>query len=419
MINFRLLRNSDTALWICAALLVIIGFLSIYSSTFSMLSKKSTVFDDIRPDPFMFVERHLVSFLLGLAALLLFSYLDYSHFENTWLWFYGGMLLLLGAVAVAGSQTYGAQRWIGIGFFSLQPSEIAKLVMIFAVGRFISVRGGLKTLSDLLLLGILIGVPFLLIFKQPDLGTSLVLVAITYGMALTGAPSLAVVLALIAPLLSVVFCFHPVLWAVYLIALCGLLWVLKPGLWESCSVFGAGLAAGLLLPQLWNMLKGYQKERFLSFLNPGADPFGAGYHTIQSQIAIGSGGFFGSGFLRGTQTQLQFIPQQWTDFIFSAVGEEFGLIGTMLVLLLFLTIIWRALAIALGSRDLFGSLVAVGIASMYLFHVFVNIGMTLGMAPVVGIPLPLVSFGGTSLIMNLASIGVLQSISMRRVKLFF
>ena len=419
MINFRLLRNSDIALWICAALLIIIGFMAIYSTTFSMLSKRSTIFEETKPDPFMFIERHIISLVLAVVVLVIFTYLDYSHYENTWLWMYGVVLALLAAVAFVGYETYGAQRWIGVGFFSLQPSEISKIVMIFAVAKFLNDRKGLKNLQDLLPLGLLVGLPFLLIFKQPDLGTALVLAAITYGMVLTAGPSAIVILALISPLLSIVLCSNYFLWIPYLIVLCVALYSVRASIFGFISVAAVNLASGLFLPHMWGMLKGYQKDRFLSFLNPGADPFGVGYHTIQSQIAIGSGGFFGSGFLHGTQTQLQFIPQQWTDFIFSAVGEELGFLGSMLVLVLFLIIIWRALSIALGSRDYFGSVIAIGIASMYLFHVFVNIGMTLGIAPVVGIPLPLVSFGGTSLIMNLAAIGVLQSISMRRVKLFF
>ena len=419
MINFRLLRNSDAALWACTALLVIIGFMAVYSTTFSMLSKRSAVFEESKPDPFMFIERHLISLVLAVVVLVLFTYLDYSHYDNTWLWMYAAALALLAAVAFAGYQTYGAQRWIGVGFFSLQPSEITKIVMIFAVARFLKERNGIKKLHDLLPLGLLVGLPFLLIFKQPDLGTALVLAAITYGMILAGGASAIVILALITPLLSVAFSFNYFLWIPYLILLCVALYSVKASVIDFISVAAVNLASGLFFPHLWNMLQSYQKDRFLSFLNPGADPFGAGYHTLQSQTAIGSGGFFGSGFLHGTQTQLQFIPQQWTDFIFSAVGEEFGFAGGMIVLILFSVIIWRALSIALESRDYFGSAIAIGIASMYLFHVFVNIGMTLGIAPVVGIPLPLVSYGGTSLIMNLAAIGVLQSVSMRRVKLFF
>lgn len=419
MINFRLLRNSDFALWICVALLVTIGFLAIYSATFSMVSKKNTLFENIKLDPLMFVKRHFVSFLIAIVGMVGFAYMDYENFRNASFWLYSFMVLLLLAVIVIGYETYGAQRWIGIGFLSLQPSEISKIIMILVIARFIDERKGVNNYKDLgLLLGI-VALPFLLIFKQPDLGTALVLLGITLGMIVFGNASSVLLLTVLTPLLSAALSFNYFIWIPYLVILGFALYFSRQKTFDFSMILGLNIFTGLVLPFVWSLLKVYQKQRLLAFLNPGADPFGAGYHTIQSQIAIGGGGFFGSGFLHGTQTQLQFIPQQWTDFIFSVIGEEFGFIGSALVVVLFLIIIWRAIVIAMNARDFYGSLIAGGIAAMYAFHVFVNIGMTLGIAPVVGIPLPLLSYGGTSLIVNLCAIGILQSISMRRLKLFF
>jgi len=182
---------------------------------------------------------------------------------------------------------------------------------------------------------------------------------------------------------------------------------------------GINIGVGIVFPIFWGMLKEYQKLRLVAFLNPGLDPFGAGYHTLQSKIAIGAGGLFGAGFMHGTQTQLQFIPVQHSDFIFSAIGEEFGLIGTVMVLSLLVLIVFKAIRIADATDDYFAGILALGIAMMLGFHTFVNIGMTLGLLPVVGIPLPFISYGGTALIVSLTCIGLLQNIAMRNHKILF
>lgn len=419
MFNFRLLKNADYVLWFCAAALIIIGFLSIYSTTFAMLSKRAVILGTSNIDSLSFVRRHFFSFILGITGMFFFAYIDYKHFKKFDFWLYGFMILMLLVVFIVGYESYGAQRWVGIGSLSLQPSELAKIVVIIILARYFDLLGSLNNFRDIAPLAMIIGIPFILIFKQPDLGTSLVLVAITFGMIIWAQSNLIILLVIFTPILSGFLCFSWYVWFFYLFVFGLILYLIRIKTFDYFLVFGANIITGLLTPVLWHLLKDYQKQRLFIFLNPQSDPYGAGYHTIQSQIAIGAGGFFGTGFLHGTQTQLQFIPQQWTDFIFSMIGEEFGFAGSSLVILLFVIIIWRAIAIALNSRDSYGSFIAAGIASMYAFHVFVNIGMALGIAPVVGIPLPLISFGGTSLIINMCAVGILQSISMRRIKLFF
>lgn len=419
MFNFRLLKNADFTLWLSVLLLIIIGFLAIYSTTFAMLLKKAVILDKSKIDALIFLKRHLFSLILGLIGMVFFSYVDYKHLKKADLWMYVAMILLLITVFIIGYENYGAQRWVSLGFFSLQPSELAKIAAILILAKYFEAKNGINNILDILPLAVIVGIPFVLIFKQPDLGTALVLIAITAGLIIWANPNVMISLLIFTPILSALFSLSWYIWILYLFIFGTILYLIRIKTFEYLLVFGANISVGLMVPIVWHLLKDYQKQRLFTFLNPSSDPYGAGYHTIQSQIAIGSGGLFGSGYLHGTQTQLQFIPQQWTDFIFSSIGEEFGFMGSFLVIALFMIIIWRAIDIAANSRNPYGSFIAAGIASMYIFHVFVNIGMTLGIAPVVGIPLPFVSFGGTSLIMNLCAIGILQSISMRRIKLFF
>ncbi len=419
MINFRLLKNSDITLWLCAALLILIGFLSIYSTTFAMLTRRAAIYTSSNIDSMMFIKRHFLTLLTGVFFMSMFAYIDYGNLKLLDKWFYAVMIIFLLIVLVIGYESYGAQRWIGIGAFSFQPSEISKLILIIVLARYLEAKKGLQNLTDLFPIAIITGIPFILIFKQPDLGTALVLLAITAGMIIWAQDNLTVLLLIFTPLLSALLSLSWFIWIPYLFLLGIILYLMRPQIVDFVSVMGANILVGLAVPLAWHLLKDYQRQRLFIFLNPSADPYGAGYHTLQSQVAIGNGGFFGSGFLHGTQTQLQFIPQQWTDFIFSMIGEEFGFIGAVIVVVIFSILVWRAIVIAMNASDFFGSLIASGIAAMFAFHVAVNIGMTIGIAPVVGIPLPLVSYGGTSLLMNMSAIGILQSISMRRVKLFF
>ena len=291
--------------------------------------------------------------------------------------FYVFNLILLILVMLVGQTALGAQRWIALGPISIQPSEFSKLIMIIALAAMLEKRGGkINTITDLAPVAAYVGVPFLLVLKQPDLGTSLVFLAIFFGMVFVAGVRLRLLL----------------------------------------GIFGAGLAA---MPVLWHFLKDYQKMRIMVFMDPNVDPLGAGYHIIQSKIAIGSGMLFGKGLFGGTQSQLNFLPENHTDFIFSVVGEELGFVGCAILLLLYLVVLWRGIRIAQDASDMFGRLLAVGITSMIAFHVLINVGMTMGIMPVTGIPLPLMSYGVSSLTTNIMAIAILLNIQLRRQKLLF
>lgn len=412
MINFRMLKLSDLLLWISAGALILIGFLAIFSSTYSMQIK-------LGGDPLFYVKRQLFSLLVGGAGLAIFAYIDYKHLKRMSLFFYGTMLALLVLILFVGSGRESAQRWFQLGVFSFQPSELSKIIIVLCLAAFFSARKKLENLWDVGVLLTLVGIPFLLIFKQPDLGTALVFLIIMIGMLAASDFSSKLLLIMVTPILSIMLRPFVYVWISYLVLIAVILFLSKASFWDWILILGLNIAVGIAMPYIWGMLKAYQRQRILSFLNPGSDPHGAGYHGLQSLIAIGSGGIFGKGFLRGTQTQLQFIPEQHSDFVFAAVGEEFGFLGAFIVLSLFAVFIWRALAIAGESTDSFGALLASGIAVMTAFHIFVNIGMTLGLLPIVGMPLPFMSFGGSSLLMNMISVGILQSIAMRRQKIIF
>jgi rod shape determining protein RodA len=362
----RLLRNLDLSFLGATALLVAFGMVMVYSTTRS------------GPHPFVFVRSQILHLAVGVLVGIVILAVDYRSLAGGARGLYVMNLLLLAAVLVLGRTSGGAQRWISLGpLGQFQPSEFAKLAIVITLAKHLSDRPGPYT-SPLDLLPSLahIGLPMLLIFRQPDLGTALVYGAILLGMLYAGGAR-------------------------------------RRDL--------AGLAAGGLLvwPILWHVLKDYQRRRLLVFLDPSLDPLGSGYGIIQSKIAVGSGRVLGEGLFAGTQNVLQFVPEHHTDFIFSVIGEELGFVGAIALLGLFLLWLTRGVRIAAQARDRFGALVAVGIVSMVAFHVFVNVGMTVGIMPITGIPLPFVSFGGSALMTMLWATALLLNIGMRRQKILF
>lgn len=412
MINFRMLKLSDLLIWGAVAFLIVIGLLAIFSATYHLQIR-------LDGDPYIFVKRQFFSFLIGFVFMWFFAYLDYEHLKTAAPWFYVVAIMLLFLILFTGSTTMGAQRWLQIGFFTFQPSEFSKLAIIMILAYYLSANRDLNTWQGLTSVGLLVMVPILLIFKQPDLGTAIVFFAILLGMLVEGEVSLWTISFLLTPLISLICRPLLPLWIFFLLIISLGLFLARASFWQWLVIFGSNLMVGLALPVMWGVLKPYQQMRIVSFLNPAADPLGAGYHTLQSCIAVGGGALLGKGFLHGTQTQLQFIPEQFSDFIFSAIGEEFGFVGAVFVLAAYALLVWRAVSIAIQARDLFGRMLAMGIAIMFAFHFFANVGMVIGLLPVVGIPLPFVSFGGSSLMVNLACVGILQSIAMRRQKLIF
>jgi rod shape determining protein RodA len=365
--------------------------------------------------------QHWVIGGIGLSLALVIACLQYEGLLR-WHWLiYGLMNVSLLIVAFAGTEELGAQRWLSIAGFNVQPSEFAKLGLIITLAALLHDRPANSLLRLLQILGVA-SLPWAFVFLEPNLGTSLVIGAITFGMLYWGGANPGWLLLLISPLLSLI------LFKVSLVA--GCIGVLVTGVvallslpWPRIGAFAAltiNLTAGLLGPNLLNLvIKPYQKVRLLCFRNPDADPAGCGFQLIQSRIAVGAGEFWGRGLFQGSQTQLNYVPEQHTDFIFTAVGEELGFVGSVLVLLAFWLICLRLIIIAQNARNRFGSLIAIGVLSMLLFQAVVNIGMTIGLSPVTGIPLPWLSYGRSSLLMNFLALGIVESVANHRQRMRF
>ncbi|MCD8486566.1 MAG: rod shape-determining protein RodA [Desertifilum sp.] len=358
--------------------------------------------------------------LVGGIGLVLAMLLARWHYKNLlqlqWV-IYAITNLSLIAVIFIGTTALGAQRWITIGGFNLQPSEFAKLGLIITLACLLHTNTASTIPMLLKTLGIAL-VPWILVFLQPDLGTSLVFGAITLGMLYWGNANPGWLVLLVSPVVSaILFNIYLPGWLIWVALLAIIAWFSLP--WPrlgSIGAVGVNFAAGELGFFLWGLLKDYQKDRLILFLNPEKDPLGGGYHLIQSRIAIGAGELWGRGLNQGTQTQLNFIPEQHTDFIFSAIGEELGFVGCVAMLAVFWLICLRLVLIAQNAQDNFGSLLAIGVLSMVVFQVVVNIGMTIGLAPVTGIPLPWMSYGRSALLTNFLAIGLVESVANHQQK---
>lgn len=365
--------------------------------------------------------QHLIIGGIGLVLALAIARWPYEALLR-WHWLvYLVTNLSLIAVMVVGTSGLGAQRWINIAGFYVQPSEFAKIGLIITLAALLHHRPAASIAAIVQALAVMC-VPWVLIFLQPDLGTSLVFGAIALGMLYWANANPGWIILLISPIVSIVLFNLPlpsnlslILWGLWVIAMGITGWLTIP-----LPLFGAlgGVVINLISAGvghlLWGLLKDYQKDRLILFLDPDKDPLGGGYHLIQSRIAIGAGELLGRGLNHGTQTQLNFIPEQHTDFIFSAIGEELGFIGGLGVLLLFWLVGLRLVMIAHTAKDNFGSLLAIGVFSMLMFQVVINISMTIGLAPVTGIPLPWMSYGRSALLTNFIAIGLVESVANHR-----
>lgn len=372
--------------------------------------------------------RHWLTGGVGVILALLIARWRYDQLLQ-WKWVvYGITNFLLLLVMFIGTEGLGAQRWINVFGFYVQPSEFAKLGIIITIAALLHQRSA-STIPMVMKVLLIAAVPWIFVFLEPNLGTSLVFGAITMGMLYWGNANPGWLLLLISPIISAIL-FNVLLpiWGVGIAAIAA--WIAFIGFvawrtlpWKLYGVLApvvVNLIAGGLGRVLWQyVLKDYQKTRITMFLDPEKDPLGGGYHLIQSRIAIGAGEFFGRGLYKGTQTQLNFIPEQHTDFIFTAIGEELGFIGAAGVLLAFLLICFRLLVIAQNAKDDFGSLLAVGVFSMIVFQVTINIGMTINLSPVTGIPLPWLSYGNAALLMNFLALGLVESVANFRQRLKF
>ena len=356
--------------------------------------------------------QHWVTGLIGIGLALMLARWRYDNWLKWQWWIYGLTCLSLIAVRFVGTTALGAERWISIGGFNIQPSEFAKPLMIIVLAGILSRETADRIPSVIKAIAIM-SVPWLLIFLQPNLGTSLIFGSIVFGMLYWANAKPGWLLLMLSPLPSAIL-FEALRWAwpLWLALTTYVGWKSFSWRWRGAiGALGINLASGIVAGWAWeNLLQDYQKDRLILFLDPNKDPLGGGYNLIQSRIAIGAGGLWGQGLHQGTQTQLSFIPEQHTDFIFSAVGEELGFVGSLAVILLFWLICWRLIAIATSARDNFGSLIAIGVLSMLVFQIVVNISMTIGLGPVTGIPLPWLSYGRSALLANFIAIGVVESV---------
>lgn len=326
------------------------------------------------------------------------------------------IFLLILVLIIGGGEV---KRWFIIGPYRFQPAELAKITTVFALARFISKdERNLKRLPDILFAFLLVIIPMLLIIKEPDLGTALVFPVIVLPVLFWSGLSLFTIFLLIAPFLSLIAAFNLVAFFIVIGLIIGVMVVSGRNLKVIVPNFLLNVGVGIMTPIIWAKLLVYQQTRILTFLGLKQDPRGVGYQVLQSKVAIGSGGLFGKGLGEGTQTQLRFLPEQHTDFIFSVIGEELGFVGVAFVLLLFFILIWRALKIAYDCKSQFSSLIVVGAATVISFHVLINTGMTVGIMPVTGLPLPFFSYGGSAMLSNMVLVGIILNADLRRFQYF-
>jgi rod shape determining protein RodA len=371
-IDRRLIKNFD---WVTLSIIMVlsfIGIMTIYSATRSPLPGGEM--------PTFYIKQFywLLVCTLALIAIVSFDYIWLSRFSSL---LYGMGIFLLLLVLFLGRTGMGAQRWLNLGIFSFQPSEVFKLFYVITLARYLSGMYGKVGLTSLIkAFFILVFAPVVMLIKQPDLGTAIILLLMFLTMITAkGLQKKVVVLIVLIGLVSIPF---------------------------LGNVF-------------WEGLKDYQKNRLVAFIEPEADPSGIGYHINQSKVAIGSGQVLGKGYLKGTQGPFRFLPEKHTDFIFAVFAEEWGFAGSFILLFLYLALILRGLDTARKAKDEFGSLLALGVSFMFTIYFFINIGMTLGIMPVVGIPLPFMSYGGTALLGNFVAAGILINIRTRRFELFY
>ena len=378
--------------------LVTIGLVSIYSATLDVNSAAN------------FYRQGLWS-MFGLIALIVAAFFPIKTLQRLSVPMYVASLALLGVILLLGHTVNSSKSWFGVGGMGMQPSEIAKVTTVLALAAYLSKPTvSISNVKHLIIaLGIFV-LPMALILRQPDLGTTIVFFIALLPVLYWAGASYFVLVTILVPILvatGAVLGTTAFLVAVAIGAV--LLYLTSENKFAAAVAFGITLAIGLSVQIVFDHLEPYQQKRIATFLNPNADPTGAGYNVLQSKTAIGSGGFWGKGYLHGTQTQLKYIPEQWTDFIFCVTGEEFGFVGGSIVLTLYAFLLLHGLHIAGLSKNKFGSLAAVGLIGILASHLVINMGMAMGLMPVIGIPLPFLSYGGSALITNMTMLGLLMN----------
>jgi len=389
-------KQLDWKLIGAALALSIIGIFLIYSAQYDVQTG----------DSMNYYSRQIIWLAIALTLLVVMIHIPLRMIDFFSYIGYIVAFILLVLVLIIGQSKGGAARWFSLGPVNFTPSDIAKLALMAALSRFLAYsKLPPESIKRLFISALLTIIPVVLILKQPDLGTSMVFVALLFSLWFWSGLSPFYLLLIVSPMFSLIAAFHWITWVIYLVILITVILIVRPRIFLGFYTVIANLSFGIITPYIWNSLADYQKLRILTFLDPGRDPRQAGYQIIQSKIAIGSGGIFGKGFLGGSQSQLKFLPERHTDFIFSVLGEEFGFLGTLLVVLIFGYIIYRGVAIAARCRSKFASNLAWGAVTILFFQFLVNVGMTFGLTPVTGLPLPLLSYGGTSMILSWTLIG--------------
>jgi rod shape determining protein RodA len=387
-------RELDLTLLIASFLIIAIGLLSIYSSTYNISYLHINFY------------KQLVFAVIGLFLGLIVYNLPLKVFNLIATPFYIFSIFLLIVVLFIGKKVSGNQNWITIGFFSLQPSEISKFAVILMLASIYSKKNfDINSIKGFFIVSLIVAIPAGLIVLQKDIGTAIVFFSIfIFGLFWNGLSAFSV-FVIISPIIvafSSLLGFVPLVVCLVLVIIA--LFYFKRELFLSLGILGLNLSAAILVELFFKFLSPHQISRIKNYLDPNYDPLGSGYNALQAKIAVGSGGLLGKGFLAGSQTQLKFIPEQWTDFIFCVVGEEFGFVGSIVVLVLYFVVISRLLYIAKTTDSIFRSSVMIMVISVFLTHIFINIGMTIGLVPVIGIPLPLMSYGGSALVTNMLMI---------------
>lgn len=364
------LRSFDWLLFLAALAVSGFGLAMIYSATHADPGQGASLH---------YVRAQSIGLALGIVVAIVLSLIDYERYARWHKFIYAGMILLLVLTLIVGKGRSGAHRWIALPFFEVQSAEVSKVLIVVTLAAFLADGVELRNRFRFVLLAVgYVVIPIILVFLEPDLGTALVFVAVLMSMFLV--------------------------WGIH---------------WRHAVVLATAGVLGVLtvlraLPAMGvQVLKDYQLQRLMVFLNPEHDTSGWGYQLTQSRIAVASGMYTGKGFMEGTQTHLNFLPEHHTDFIFSVIGEELGFLGAMILLGLYLIMVWRMLRIAGRANSLYGSLIAAGVAGILVFQVFVNVGMTIGIMPVTGVPLPFVSFGSSSLVVFWMAVGILESVQVR------
>ncbi len=435
MIGKNDIYKIDFLLVAAVVLVAFLGIITIYSAGFDPIEKVNSGL----------YKKQLVWFISGFILMLVFTFVNYKYLGDYSVYVYLSVLFLLIVTTIFGSPIRNTRAWISFGFFSIQPSEFMKIAVVVLLGKYLEVRErDIRNLRELVIPALITLVPMLIIFMQPDFGTAVIFIPILFTMLFVGGADVThlvaiICIAVIATVVPMVLTYREWIGAsgsnflldffkdINLLLIVSGILLLVAGIsyvvhfffpskvyrkiYIPATVISFGLFFSVIIQKY---LKVYQKRRILVFLNPDLDPHGSGYNVIQSKIAVGSGAFFGKGFLNGSQSQLGFLPEKTSDFVFSVFAEEWGFFGSLILLALLAIIVFRGIQIAFESKDKYGALLASGIVSIFFFHILINIGMVIGIMPVTGLPLTLVSYGGSNLAMSMIAVGILINIRMKK-----